>query len=316
MKKLIMFFSCLLSLLGLQAAPKVPVVDHIEPAFWFTGMKQTEVQLMVYGPNIAACNVELSDYPGVLLKNVVELESPNYLLVYLEVAPNAKAGNLTLTFTNGKKKKVMPYELRDREMTGDKHFGFDASDVLYMLMPDRFADGKPESDVVKTMNEYVVDRSHPHDTMTVYRWYMRPYYNRIEIWQGGKIEGGYYSDGVKLFRKFHTGRREWADLTPDSYFNLVLPFDIRGALYNWRSKGGEVFYAGEVKFQGAPVERVFVTMPQTFDRYYYFEKSTGMLAESLQRTPCASTGAPGTSLRPFTGSICPKRSRTKWAGSR
>ena len=161
MKKLIMFFSCLLSLLGLQAAPKVPVVDHIEPAFWFTGMKQTEVQLMVYGPNIAACNVELSDYPGVLLKNVVELESPNYLLVYLEVAPNAKAGNLTLTFTNGKKKKVMPYELRDREMTGDKHYGFDASDVLYMLMPDRFADGKPESDVVKTMNEYVVDRSQP-----------------------------------------------------------------------------------------------------------------------------------------------------------
>ena len=133
------------------------------------------------------------------------------------------------------------------------------------------------NDSVLCVVSYVVDRSHPHDTMTVYRWYMRPYYNRIEIWQGGKIEGGYYSDGVKLFRKFHTGRREWADLTPDSYFNLVLPFDIRGALYNWRSKGGEVFYAGEVKFQGAPVERVFVTMPQTFDRYYYFEKSTGML---------------------------------------
>ncbi len=161
MKKLIMFFSCLLSILGLQASPKVPVVDHIEPAFWFTGMKQTEVQLMVYGPNISASNVELGNYPGVLLKNVVHLDSPNYLLIYLDVAPNAKAGNLSLTFSKGKKKKVVSYELRDREMAGDKHYGFDASDVLYMLMPDRFADGKPERDVVKTMNNYVVDRNEP-----------------------------------------------------------------------------------------------------------------------------------------------------------
>ncbi len=161
MKKLIMFFSCLFSILGLQASTKVPVVDHIEPAFWFTGMKQTEVQLMVYGPNISASNVELGNYPGVLLKNVVQLDSPNYLLIYLDVAPTAKAGNLSLTFSKGKKKKVVSYELRDREMAGDKHYGFDASDVLYMLMPDRFADGKPERDVVKTMNNYVVDRNEP-----------------------------------------------------------------------------------------------------------------------------------------------------------
>lgn len=161
MKKLIMFFSCLLSILGLQASTKVPVVDHIEPAFWFTGMKQTEVQLMVYGPNISASSVELGNYPGVLLKNVVQLDSPNYLLIYLDVAPSAKAGNLSLTFSKGKKKKVISYELRDREMAGDKHYGFDASDVLYMLMPDRFADGKPERDVVKTMNSYVVDRNEP-----------------------------------------------------------------------------------------------------------------------------------------------------------
>ena len=161
MKKLIMFFSCLLSILGLEASTKVPVVDHIEPAFWFTGMKQTEVQLMVYGPNISASNVELGNYPGVILKNVVQLDSPNYLLIYLDVAPTAKAGNLSLTFSKGKKKKVVSYELRDREMAGDKHYGFDASDVLYMLMPDRFADGKPERDVVKTMNSYVVDRNEP-----------------------------------------------------------------------------------------------------------------------------------------------------------
>ena len=133
------------------------------------------------------------------------------------------------------------------------------------------------TDSMMCVVSYVVDRSHPQDTITVYRWYMVPYYNRIEVWQNGKIEGGFYSDGLKLFRKFHTGRREWVDLTPDSYFNLVLPYDIRGALYNWRSKGAEVYYAGEVTFKGTTVDRVFVTMPQSFDRYYYFQQNTGLL---------------------------------------
>lgn len=137
--------------------------------------------------------------------------------------------------------------------------------------------GQAPNDSVMCVVSYVMDRSHLRDTITIYRWYMKPYYNRIEIWQDGKIQGGYYSDGLKLFRKFHTGRREWVDLTPDSYYDVTMPYDIRGALYNWRSKGGEVFYAGEVTFQGVPVDRVFVTMPQTFDRYYYFEQSTGML---------------------------------------
>lgn len=156
-----MFFSCLLSFLGIHAAKVVVDVDHIEPAFWFTGMKQTEVQLMVYGKNIGASDVTMSSYDGVSLKEVVKVDSPNYLLIYMNVSQQAKAGSLSLTFTQGKKKKVVSYELKDREMVGYKHVGFDASDVLYMLMPDRFADGKPESDVVKGMNPYTVNRKEP-----------------------------------------------------------------------------------------------------------------------------------------------------------
>ena len=133
------------------------------------------------------------------------------------------------------------------------------------------------NDSVLCVVSYVVDRSHPKDTITIYRWYMSPRYNRTEIWQGGMMQDGYYSDGVKLFRKFHTGRREWANLTPDSYYDVTMPLDIRGALYNWRSKGAEVYYAGEVNYQGTTVDRLFVTMPQTFDRYYYFEQNTGLL---------------------------------------
>ena len=134
-----------------------------------------------------------------------------------------------------------------------------------------------KTDSVFCVVSYAIDRSHPNDTITIYRWYMSPFYNRIEIWQGGKMQDGFHSDGVKLFRKFHTGRREWATLTPESYYRITLPLDIRGALYNWRKKGGEVFYAGEVTYQGKKLDRVFVTMPNTFDRYYYFERETGVL---------------------------------------
>ena len=133
------------------------------------------------------------------------------------------------------------------------------------------------TDSILCVVTYVTDRDHPLDTITIYRWYMQPQYNRTEIWQDGKIMDGYYSDGVKLFRKFHGGRREWANLTPESYYENTLPLDIRGALYNWRTKGAEVYYAGEVNFQGHMVDRVFVTSPSTFDRYYYFEKESGML---------------------------------------
>ena len=138
------------------------------------------------------------------------------------------------------------------------------------------------TDSVLCVVSYVVDRSHPHDTMTIYRWYMQPRYNRIEIWQNGRMENAFHSDGVKLFRKFHTGRREWADLTPDSYYNTTIPLDIRGALYDWRSKGAEMYYAGEAQFKGQTVDRVFVTQPEIFDRYYFFERSTGMLGMVLE----------------------------------
>ena len=136
---------------------------------------------------------------------------------------------------------------------------------------------KSHNDSVLAVVTHVIDRSHPYDTITIYRWYMSPRYNRTEIWQDGKLQDAYHSDGVKLFRKFHTVRREWANLTPDSYFQVSQPLDIRGALYGWRAKGAEIYYAGEVLFQGKKVDRVFATMPEVFDRYYYFERETGML---------------------------------------
>ncbi|OCW94443.1 alpha-amylase [Macellibacteroides sp. HH-ZS] len=130
-----------------------------EPAFWWSGMKNPELQLMVYGENIASFRPSVS-YPGVKLKSSVALESPNYLLVYLDVE-NAQAGSFDITFTKDKKQIKMPYELKARKKDACKIKGFDSSDVLYLIMPDRFANGDPSNDNLVMKTAYKTDRNDP-----------------------------------------------------------------------------------------------------------------------------------------------------------
>ena len=103
----------------------------IEPAFWWSGMKTPELQLMVYGEGIGNAAVSVN-YPGVSLSSTVKLESNNYLLVYLKLDKDVKPGKFNLTFTEGKKKLVKEYELKARNKKGCEHKGFDASDALYL----------------------------------------------------------------------------------------------------------------------------------------------------------------------------------------
>lgn len=131
----------------------------VEPAFWWSGMKNPELQLMVYGENIASFRPSVS-YPGVKLKSSVALESPNYLLVYLDVE-NAQPGSFDITFTKDKKQIKMPYELKARKKDACKIKGFDSSDVLYLIMPDRFANGDPSNDNLVMKTAYKTDRNDP-----------------------------------------------------------------------------------------------------------------------------------------------------------
>ena len=130
-----------------------------EPAFWWSGMKNPELQLMVYGENIASFRPSVS-YPGVKLKSSVALESPNYLLVYLDVE-NDQPGTFDITFTKDKKQIKMPYELKARKKDACKIKGFDSSDVLYLIMPDRFANGDPSNDNLVMKTAYKTDRNDP-----------------------------------------------------------------------------------------------------------------------------------------------------------
>ena len=140
----------------MNAAPKI---DRIEPANWFAGMKNASLQLMVYGQGIGAADVT-TDYAGVAVDSIVRLDSPNYLLVYLNLS-GAQPGTMQLKFGVGRKTLKKAFELKAREMAGEAHRGFTNADVLYMLMPDRFASGRADNDQIKGMAAYKNDRTQP-----------------------------------------------------------------------------------------------------------------------------------------------------------
>ncbi|WP_308267447.1 alpha-amylase family glycosyl hydrolase [Prevotella sp.] len=150
-----LLFSLFLTTLSMNAAQKI---DRIEPANWFVGMKNPQVQLMVYGKDIRSAEVS-TDYPGVRIDSLVRLDSPNYLLVYMNVK-DAQPGTMNLQFRAAKGKTNVKYELKTRDMSGEDRKGFTNADVLYMLMPDRFASSGKNLNV-KGLNAYTVNRNEP-----------------------------------------------------------------------------------------------------------------------------------------------------------
>jgi glycosidase len=120
-------------------------------------MRNPDLQIMFYGKDISAFTPSASN--GVAIKNVVRTENPNYLFVTVDTAPITVATNLTFTFKNGKKSFEKKYEIRRREKNSDRRKGFDASDVIYLLMPDRFANGDPSNDATNNTTEKP-NRSH------------------------------------------------------------------------------------------------------------------------------------------------------------
>jgi len=147
----------LLSVLAIN--PLISQSLKLEPAFWWSGMKNTELQIMVSGKDIASYRPTI-DYPGIYIKSAVALESSNYLIIYLDIN-QAEPGTFDITFTKDKKKITHSYELKARKPGASEIKGYDSSDVLYLIMPDRFANGDPENDNIPMQKAYEVDRSNP-----------------------------------------------------------------------------------------------------------------------------------------------------------
>ncbi|MDE6338945.1 MAG: glycoside hydrolase family 13 protein [Muribaculaceae bacterium] len=144
------------------ASASAPAAVEIQPPHWWVGMKNTSLQLQVHGDNIREAEFSVK-YPGVTVDSVVRLDgSPNWQYVYLNISPDAKPGVMKLEWKSGKKKITGNYELRARKHQRGAQ-GFSAADVLYMVMPDRFANGDESiNDVASLRHHVAVDRENPN----------------------------------------------------------------------------------------------------------------------------------------------------------
>src|SRR4051794_36381206 len=130
-------YTKLLCAVFLFAATSAKAIDitRVEPGNWWTGMKNSNLQIMVYGRNIGKSTLTIN-YPGVKLKEVAKTDNPNYIFIYLTIVKGTKPGNLPLLFTEGQQKFTYQYPLLARsDRSGAR--GFDPSDVLYLITPDR-----------------------------------------------------------------------------------------------------------------------------------------------------------------------------------
>jgi glycosidase len=168
MKKILLPIS-LLCLFLIQGMAQNPVIQRIDPTNWWVGMKNPELQLLVYGKDLKGSAVSVS-YPGVVIRQVYEVENPNYLFVDLYIAPEARAGtfNLELSKTvqvkRGKKmvtetaKITRPYELKVRDK---KPQAVTSKDLIYLVLPDRFSNGDASNDKFADMADTAADRANP-----------------------------------------------------------------------------------------------------------------------------------------------------------
>ncbi len=120
-------------------------IERIEPPNWWFGMKYDTIQVMVYGKNLS--NVEIIPQHGPIeVINVQKAQSPNYLFVDLFISPEIKTNyNFEIGFSKENKDTVISYPILSRENSQNKFKGFNQSDVMYLIMADRFCDGNPDN---------------------------------------------------------------------------------------------------------------------------------------------------------------------------
>lgn len=133
-------------------------IEHLEPMNWWAGMKHSQIQLLLHGENISRFTVESPSFPIV---EIIKTENPNYLFVTIETK-DRNSGKYTLQLVD--KTKVIAtidYELKDRQYGSANRKGFTSEDVIYLLMPDRFANLYPGGDTHPETVEKA-DRSNPN----------------------------------------------------------------------------------------------------------------------------------------------------------
>jgi glycosidase/uncharacterized lipoprotein YbaY len=160
MKKIITLVVTVIFFVTIHAQDSI----HIYPVNWWVGMKNPKLQLMVHAQGIGAAQVAVS-YPGVKLVNVSKAENPNYLFINLTIAPTTRPGHFNIHFKSQSQSQTIRYELKakSREDGKTRIQGVTAKDFIYLLMPDRFANGDPSNDFFADMRDTAHNRQNPFD---------------------------------------------------------------------------------------------------------------------------------------------------------
>ena len=160
MKRLLTLVMLLAVVVSASAAKPKFQVKHVEPLSWWVGMN-TPLQLMINAEGVADYGVEiLPAGQGVEVTAVHKADSPNYIFVDVAVSNDAKAGDYTLRFTNGKRKYDYAYSIAERREGSRERLSFTNADFVYLIMPDRFANGDPNNDTTDDAVERA-DRARP-----------------------------------------------------------------------------------------------------------------------------------------------------------
>jgi|TARA_B110000240_G_scaffold175097_1_gene202059 glycosidase len=126
-------------------------IERIEPENWWVGMKHSNVQLLVYGENIGNLQPKLQS-ESISLERTIKVENPNYLFLYISIKENAKSGIIPIHFYDKNELKIThDFKLLAREEGRGEIEGFNTSDVMYLITPDRFADGDPSNNAIAGM---------------------------------------------------------------------------------------------------------------------------------------------------------------------
>ena len=169
MKKLIIvslitiLFSCKMENKKVESTSNVEVsnskLERVEPLNWWIEFKDNTLQLLIKEDNIDEASVEIS-YTGVTIDKVHKADSPNYLFIDLSIAKNTKSGkfDIVFKFEDGTEKRHT-YELKDKAKPSEDYIGFNSSDAIFLITPDRFANGDESNDIIEGLNETKIDRT-------------------------------------------------------------------------------------------------------------------------------------------------------------
>lgn len=132
---------------------------RVEPPNWWIGMNNSFLQIMIYDEDITNCDVSIA-HPGVTVTKVHRVENPNYLFVDVEIAPDTEPGEFPIVLCAGTEaeQRTYTYELRQRQPQEGRLQGISSDDLIYLIMPDRFANGDPGNDSFADMQQQGINR--------------------------------------------------------------------------------------------------------------------------------------------------------------